>query len=159
MRKSITLIAAGLAAAAVTAGAAVAASNHPFAASYTGRVTERVVDDNVTGTVAGRNTAGLAGSTLAGVVKGSQANACSPLSGPGTIKSGKGNIKLTIVTSKSRACAVSEDDRNHINVSGQVKVTGGTGKYAGASGLLTIKGTYNRSTGTFSVKFSGSLKY
>ena len=159
MRRSVTLIAAGLVAAAVTAGAAVAASSHPFTASYSGRVTEKVVDDAVTGTVAGKNTAGLAASTLAGTVKGSQANACSPLSGPGMIKSGKGNIKLTIVTAKSRACAVSEDDRNHINVSGQVKVNGGTGKYAGATGLLTIKGQYNRSTGQFTVKFSGSLKY
>ena len=159
MRKPITLIAAGLVAAAVSSGAALAASPHAFTASYAGRVTERVVDDSVTGTVSGRNTAGLAASTLAGTVKGSQANACSPLSGPGMIKSGKGNIKLSIVTAKSRACAVSEDDRNHINVSGQVKVTGGTGKYAGAAGLLTIKGTYNRSTGQFTVKFSGSIKY
>jgi len=158
MRKVITLIAAGLVAAAISAGAAPAAT-HPFAASYSGRVTEKVVDNSVTGTVAGKNTAGLARSTLAGIVKGSQANACSPLSGPGKIKSGTSTIKLTIVTTKSRACAAGEDDRDHINVSGQVKVTGGTGKYAGASGLLTIKGTYNRSNGLFSVKFSGSLKY
>jgi hypothetical protein len=158
MRKAITLTAAGLMVAAVYAGAALAAT-HPFAASYSGRVTEKVVDDSVTGIVAGKNTAGLARSTLAGTVKGSQANACSPLTGPGTIKSGTSTIKLSIVTTKSRACAAGEDDRNHINVSGQVKVAGGTGKYAGASGLLTIKGTYNRSNGLFSVKFSGSLKY
>ena len=158
MRRSITLIAAGLVAAAVTAGAAFAASSHPFSASYGGRVTENVVDDSVTGTVSGRSTAGLA-STLAGTVKGSQANACSPLSGPGTIKAGRNTLKITIVTSKSRACAVSEDDRNHVNVSGKVKVNGGTGKYAHAAGLLTIKGTYNRSTGQFTAKFSGTIKY
>jgi hypothetical protein len=158
MRTSLTLIAAGLAAAALTAGAALAASTHPFSASYGGRVTEKVVDDNVTGTVSGKSTAGLK-STLAGTVKGSQANACSPLSGPGTIKAGTSTLKITIVTTKSRACAVSEDDRNHVNVSGQVKVNGGTGKYAKATGLLTIKGQYNRSTGQFTAKFSGSLKY
>lgn len=159
MRTFITLIAVGLVAAAITAGAALAATSHPFAASYSGRVTEKVVDDSVTGTVAGKNTAGLRASTLAGTVKGSQANQCSPLSGPGAIRTAKGNIKLTIVTTKSRACAASEDDRNHVNVSGQVKVNGGTGKYARATGLLTIKGTYNRSTGQFTVKFTGSLKY
>jgi hypothetical protein len=155
VRKSITLIAAVLVAAAIAAGAALAGT-HTFTASYSGRVTEKVVGDAVTATVAGKN----ATSRLAGTVHGSQAAACSPLNGPATLKFGtKGTIKLSIVSKKSRACAAGEDDRDHINVSGRVKVTGGTGKYAGATGLLTMKGLYNRGTGTFSVKFTGSLSY
>ena len=159
MRKSLTLIAAALVAAAISAGAALA-STHSFTAKYSGRVTEKVVDQSVTATVAGKGTGLIVkASTLRGTVRGSQANACSPLSGPGQIKSKAGTIKLTIVSSKSRGCAAGEDDKNHINVSGKVKVLGGTGKFKGAKGLLTMKGTYNRSSGLFSVKFSGSLKY
>jgi len=157
VRKAITLIAIAAVAAGISAGAALAATTalHPYKATFSGRVTEKVVGDLVSGTVAGTGSAG----TLAGTVKGSQANACSPLSGPGTIKSGKNTLKIQVITQKSRACAVSEDDKDHINVTGKVKVLGGTGKYARAGGVLAIKGTYNRSTGTFSVKFLGSIRY
>jgi hypothetical protein len=159
MPRSITLIAAGLVAAAVIAGAPWRRPAIPFTASYSGRVTEKVVDDSVTGTVAGRKHRRPRREHARRHGQGLAVQRVLAPERPGTIKSGKGNIKITIVTAKSRACAVSEDDRNHINVTGQVKVNGGTGKYAGASGLLTIKGQYNRSTGQFTVKFSGSLKY
>lgn len=161
MRRAITLIPAALAVAAIATGAALAATTHPFTASFSGRVTERVVDNAVTATATGKGTGTIIkASTISGTIKGSQANPpCSPMAGPGLIKSGLGTIKLSIVSSKSRGCSAGEDNKDFIYVSGQVKVVGGTGKFKAATGLLTMKGNYNRASGLFNVKFTGSLKY
>ena len=86
---------------------------------------------------------------------------CSPLSGPGTLKGPKGTLKLKLTNSPapSRACAAGQDDQNNISFSGSAKVTGGTGALKKAKGTLHYSGHYDRGTGAFNVKLTGTLKH
>ncbi len=135
-------------------------SNHKFTASYSGKVTEVVNGSAVTATPNGKGKGTLIGkSTLTGTVAATTANPpCSPLSGPGILKGAKGTLKITLLAG-SRACAAGEDDPNNISFSGSAKVTGGTGTLRKAKGTLRYSGHYNRGTGAFTVKLSGTLKY
>jgi len=98
----------------------------------------------------------IGASKIAGTGKGDASNPpCVPFSGPGTI-TGVG-AKLTFaVLRTSRGCAA-QDDQNNVTVTGQLKITGGTGKLARAHGTLKFTGKYNRGTGAFTVKLTGAL--
>ena len=66
---------------------------------------------------------------------------------------------MTVLNS-SQGCAASETDQNNISLRGWVKVQGGTGKYTRAKGKIHFTGHYNRSNGSFTVKFGpGTLTY
>ena len=107
---------------------------------------------------AGKGTAVGVGK-LSGVVKATTANPpCSPILGPGTISGLKGKLKVN-VTVPSRGCAAGEDDQDNITVSGTAKVTGGTLKFRKAKGSLHFSGHYDRKSGAFNVKLTGSLTY
>jgi hypothetical protein len=153
-----------LAAAAVYVGSAVGSSTKSitFSAKYSGKVTEVVNGNNVTGTPNGKGTATLIGKgTITGKVAGNTNAQCSPLTGPGTIKGSKGSLtfKLTNTPAPSRACAASQDDQNNISFSGSAKVTGATGALKKATGTLHYSGHYDRGTGAFNVKLTGTLKH
>jgi len=98
----------------------------------------------------------IGASKIPGTGKGDASNPpCVPFSGPGTI-TGVG-AKLTFaVLRTSRGCAA-QDDQNNVTVTGQLKITGGTGKLARAHGTLKFTGKYNRGTGAFTVKLTGAL--
>ena len=150
---------AALAVAAICVGTAIGSST-TFTASYKGKVTEVVNGTAVTATPKGTGKATLIGKgSLTGTVAADTSNPpCSPLSGPGTLKGSKGTLKLKLLTG-SRACAAGQDDQNDISFSGFAKVTGGTGKAKKASGKLHYSGHYDRGTGAFNVKLTGTLKY
>jgi hypothetical protein len=154
----VSLIAA-LAVAAVCVGSAVGSSTN-FTASYSGKVTESVNGNAVTATPKGNGKATLIGKgTMTGTVSGNTSNPpCSPLSGPGTLKGTKGTLTLKLLTG-SRACAAGQDDQNNISFSGSAKVTGGTGALKKARGTLRYSGHYDRGTGAFNVKLTGTLKH
>lgn len=154
----VSLIAV-LAVAAVYVGTAVGSSIN-FTATYKGKVTEVVKGNAVTATPKGTGKATLIGKgSLTGTVAGTTSNPpCSPLSGPGTLKGKKGTLKLKLLTG-SRACAAGSDDQNNISFSGMAKVTGGTGALKKASGKLHYSGHYDRGTGAFNVKLTGTLKH
>jgi len=154
----VSLIAV-LAAAAVFVGTAVGSSVN-FTATYKGHVSEKVVGSAVTATPKGTGKATLIGKgTLTGTVAGNTTNPpCSPLSGPGTLKGLHGTLKLKLLTG-SRACAAGQDDQNNISFSGKAKVTGGTGALKNARGTLGYVGHYDRGTGAFNVKLTGTLKH
>ena len=158
--RRIAVLAATLAFAALAAGTGLSKTS-PFAASYAGRVTEQVSGQDVTAIASGRGTGTLVrASTLAGVVQATTANPpCSPLSGPGTIKSSAGKLKLKIQPTLSRGCAASEEDQNDITFSGTAKVVGGTLKFKKARGTLHFSGHYDRTVGTFTTKLTGRLTY
>jgi hypothetical protein len=133
-----------------------------FTAKYKGKVTEVVNGSNVTGTPKGTGTATLIGKgSITGKVAGNTSQQCSPLSGPGVLKGKKGTLKIKLINSPapSRACAAAEDDKNNISFSGTAKVTGGTGALKKASGKLHFSGHYDRGTGAFNVKLTGTLKH
>ena len=148
---------------AVAAGLGVGAavgSGHSFTASYKGQVTEVVNGDAVTATPKGKGRATLIGrGTLTGTVNATTSNPpCSPLSGRGTLSGPNGKLKLKFLTG-SQACAAGQDDPNNISYSGFAKVIGATGDVKGALGKLHYSGHYQRDTGAFNVKLTGTLKY
>jgi hypothetical protein len=158
-RTVVVVCLAAFAAFTASALAAPATTTVAFKATFTGKATEKVSGQNVTATAKGSGTASVLGkSTIAGTVKGSTANPpCSPFSGPGTIKGSKGTLKVNVVN--SRGCAASESEQNSISLSGWVQVKGGTGKYAKAKAKIHFSGHYDRSSGAFNVKLTGSLTY
>jgi hypothetical protein len=148
-----------LAVAAVCVGTAIASST-TFTATYKGHVTEVVTGSAVKATPKGTGKATLIGKgSLKGSVAANTSNPpCSPLSGTGTLKGTHGTLKLKFLTG-SRACAAGQDDQNNISFAGKAKVTGGTAKAKRASGTLHYSGHYDRGTGAFNVKLTGTLKY
>jgi hypothetical protein len=149
----------GLAVAAVVAGNALAHSA-AFTASYSGIATEKVSGQIVTATAKGKGVATMVGkSTITGTVVATTANPpCSPFKGPGLIAGKLGKLKVNVLPT-SRGCAAGQDDQNNISLSGTAKVTGGTGKYRAAKGVLRFSGHYDRGSGAFTVKLRGTLKY
>ncbi len=61
-----------------------------------------------------------------------------------------------VVQPSSTGCA--GEDQNQITVSGAAKFMGGTGKFKLARGTFTFSGYYDRGTGAFTVKFTGTLR-
>ncbi len=149
----------------VVVGTAVAAAPKPktvaFKGAYAGKVTEKVDGQNVTALSLGVGAGTTVGKgKLTGAVAATTANPpCSPLNGTGAITGPKGKLKVTLVPATSKGCAASQDDQNNILVSGTAKVTGGTLKFRKAKGSLHFSGTYDRSSGAFSVKLTGKFTY
>jgi hypothetical protein len=148
----------GLALVAVLAASATAKTTK-FTATYAGTVTEKVAGQTVTANTKGTGTGTLIGkSTVSGIVTATTSDqACAPFGGPGTIVGTGGKMKVTVVN--SRGCAASQDAQDDISVAGFVAVKGGTGKWKAAKANLHYTGHYNRSTGAFTVKLTGTLKY
>ena len=157
-RIPLALVTLALAAVLVSSAAAATIS---FSGSYKGKVTEQVNGQVITavtigtgiGTVIGKGTVG--GKVVATTTADSP---CAPLKGPGTIKGAKGTFKLSIV-SGSRGCAASEEDKDNISIAGTAKVVGGTGKFIKARGTLRFTGHYNRTSGLFTLKLTGTVTY
>lgn len=141
-----------------------------FTASYAGTATTKVTGDQVDIAARATGLATLVGkSTLSGKgvgTKSGDAN-CVPFSGPGTIvTSTKPKLVLKfVVQPSSTGCA--GEDQNQVTVSGAGKFMGGTGKlkkgratylFTKARGTFTFNGYYDRGTGAFNVKFSGTLR-
>jgi len=131
----------------------------PFKATYSGQTTEKVSGQNINALAKGTGTATVLGrSTISGTVQGTTANPpCSPFAGPGVIRSAKGTLKVNVAN--ARGCAASEQDQNNISVSGTVKVKSGTGKLSKAKGSFHFSGRYDRQSGYFKVKLTGTLTY
>jgi hypothetical protein len=157
-RTAAVVSVAAFAAFTASALAAPATTTVAFKATYTGKATEKVSGQNVTATAKGTGTASVLGkSTITGTAKGSTAAQCSNIIGPGKIASTKGNLNVTLV--KATGCAASEQDRDNILLKGTVKVSGGTAKFKKAKGSIHFSGHYNRSSGAFNVKLTGTLTY
>ena len=71
----------------------------------------------------------------------------------------QGQAQAHVSCTASRGCAASEEDQQNISVSGTAKVTGGTLKFRKARGSLRFTGRYDRKSGVFNVKFTGTLTY
>ncbi len=158
LRAPVLLI-LGLALVAAFAASATAKTTK-FTATYAGTVTENVVGQKVTATTKGTGKGTLIGkSTVSGIVTATTTpdQACAPFGGPGTIVGTGGKMKVTVVN--SRGCAASQETKDDISVAGFVTVKGGTGKWKAAKANLHFTGRYNRASGAFTVKLTGTLKY
>jgi hypothetical protein len=148
-------------AAAVLVTAALAATTVakkvvPFTAKYTGTAVTKQTDNNVDITANGSGSGTLIGAgKVTGVGKGdSSVRPCVPFNGTGSMK-GPGGVITFRVNPGTAGCG--DDSGQLFSITGKATVTKATGKLALAKGILKMTGTYDRSSGAFSVKFSGSL--
>jgi hypothetical protein len=160
MRRLFTSLVA-LAVAALTlaavASSALPIKKVPFTASYSGQASTKVDGTTASISATGTGTASLIGAgkiTGAGTGDSSQ-QPCVPFGGTGSITGAKGMVAYKLTTGSS-GCG---DEGGHVfSVKGYATVTKATGKLLKAKGTLKFTGIYNRDDGTFSVKFTGTLK-
>jgi hypothetical protein len=159
--KKLSSTAVALAAAAVVTGAALAGTTAhkpiAFAASFTGNATtqssDNVVTINATGTGTGT---GLGAAKILGTGTGdSSKQPCVPFTGTGKMTGASGTLAFKVVPG-SAGCG--DEQGQTFSVSGHAVVLKGTGKaLVHAKGTLKFSGVYDRSSGAFSVKFTGKL--
>lgn len=124
------------------APAATGAKSVAFNATYKGDITMVWSSSDVKAT----EVSGTASDAPAGLAKfsatgGSAPQAqCAAINGSGTF--GSGADTLTFKTEKTTGCAANEAAPSAVSVSGTATITGGTGKYKGATGSLKITGSF-----------------
>ena len=106
---------------------------------------------NATGTGSNLGLAAMTG-------KGSSAPQaqCNPFQGSGVLAGGGNSLSVEFASS-SEACADSDAAPANVTIKGSATITGGTGKYAGASGTLKATGNFAIKTTTAGSKESSSL--
>jgi hypothetical protein len=156
-RISLVAVAVAALASAAVASAALPVKSVPFTAKYAGQASTKVDGNTATIAATGTGLATLIGKgkiTGAGTGDSSQ-QPCVPFGGLGSMTGVKGTISYKL-TSGASGCG---DDGGHVfTVSGHATVLKATGALAKAKGILKFTGIYNRDDGTFSVKFTGTLK-
>ncbi len=142
----------------VIASAAATATKKPiaFIGKYTGTATTQAADTTVTITATGSGAGTKIGS---GKVTGkgtgdSSVQPCVPFTGVGTMTGPKGTLTFK-VNPGSSGCG--DEAGQLFSVSGKATVLKGTGLLAKRKGTLKMSGTFDRSSGAFTVKFTGKL--
>jgi hypothetical protein len=138
------------------ASVALAAKSVPFTAKYTGTAVTKSTDDVVDITATGTGTGTLLGAgKITGVGTGdSSQRPCVPFTGTGMMRGAGGTIAFKVIP---QASGCGDDSGQLFSISGKATVVKATGKLLKAKGTLKMTGTYDRSSGAFSVKFSGTL--
>jgi hypothetical protein len=157
MRFRTAIAAVALAAAAALAPAALSASSHAFTATYRGTGSGQASGTHASGhaTAVGRGKL-IGNSTLAGSATGVFASAsCLTFRGAAVLKGRTGKIKLA--ASGVKVCP--PGPAAVVNFSGRARVTGGTGKFAGASGTVRYHGRYVQQDRSVTIVFNGSITY
>lgn len=126
---------------------ASSAASAPVAvnATYKGKMSalwsESSIDASVTGSSTANN-GGLSDLAGSGSYASQEGDKCITLAGEATLKGGSDSLKLEFVTPKSTACGKDADGPTSVEINGLAKITGGTGKYAGATGNLNVNGSF-----------------
>jgi hypothetical protein len=120
-----------------------------FKGAYAGTIALLWSSTGVTATSVAGHGAGTYGSnTMKGSGGGSAASTCNPFTGTGNLV-GPSGLKLSVVSStKSQACAVNAAAPSPVTVSGVAKIMSGTGKFKGATGTLSFKGSFSVQSST-----------
>jgi len=154
----IAVVAAFLAAVFALAPAAQSAgSSHAFSATYTGKGHGRVTRTGASGsaTAVGRGTP-IGRSTLSGSATGVfTSSSCLTFRGTAVLKRASGSIKLAARGVKICPPSVAAT----VGFSGTARVTGGTAKFAGATGTLRYSGRYVGQEGSLTITFKGHITY
>jgi hypothetical protein len=152
----VTLAVAALASAA--AASALPSKSVPFTAKYSGQASTKVDGNTANISATGTGIGTLIGKgTLTGTGTGdSSQQPCVPFGGLGKL-TGVASTTVTFkVITSSQGCG---DEGGHVfTLKGTATVLKATGKLAKAKGTLRFTGLYDRDGGTFSVKFTGTLK-
>jgi hypothetical protein len=127
-----------------------------FTARYTGLAVVKVTDDIADISANGAGTGVVIGaSKVTGIGKGNAAvQPCVPFTGTGTMSSPKAKLLFKVIPG-SQGCG--DEEGNFFSIVGRAVITKGTGKFLKARGNLKLTGTYDRSTGKFTVKFTGRI--
>ena len=157
----ISLVAAAVAAlVAAAAASALPAKSVPFAASYSGQASTKVDDATHIATIlangTGKGTLIGAGKLVGNGTGDSSQQPCVPFGGLGKMTGTAGTTISFKVLTTAQGCG---DEGGHVfSLKGYATVLKATGKLAKAKGTLKFTGVYDRDGGTFSVKFTGTLK-
>ena len=134
-------------------------------ATYSGKIATNWSDSDVQGTVTATGTGTTLGLTqLTGSGSSSPSGQDATISGAGTISDGTNTLKATFDPNAS-AHAKEGAAPTNVTISGNVIITGGTGKYAGATGTLKFTGGFpvaataagTKDTGALTLTISGSF--
>ena len=112
-------------------------------ATYTGKIATLWTDSSVTATtVTGTGTGTTLGLTqLTGTGSSSPSSQCDSINGTGTISDGTNTLKASFDPA-SQGCAKESAAPTIVNITGNAIISGGTGKYAGATGTLKFTGSF-----------------
>ena len=126
-------------------------------ATYTGKISSLWSDSDVQATVTATGTGTTLGLTqLTGSGSSAPSGQDAGISGAGSISDGTNTLKANFDPS---ATAHAKDGAapTSVAISGNMIITGGTGKYAGATGTLKFTGTFPVSATAAGTKDSGAL--
>ena len=141
------------------AGTSTSAKLVAFKGSYAGRAIVRTTgSDSANLAATGKGTGTLIGaSTLVGTGVGLNSEPCPVFSGKGTLTAAKGGAKIyfTVAPGATSCAGATESDPSALK--GTAKVTGGTGVFKKARGMLKLTGTYSRATGKYAMTLAGPL--
>ena len=113
--------------------------------------------------VTGKGTGNVLGLTdLSGTAAAAPAGLCDSFDAKGSIGGGGNTLNVAFDTS-AKGCAEDESAPTTIKITGNAQITGGTGKYAGATGTLKVSGVFSvkggaKETAAFTMDVSGSIK-
>ena len=113
--------------------------------------------------VTGKGTGNILGLTdLSGTASAAPAGLCDSFDAKGSIGGGGNTLTVAFDTS-AKGCAEDESAPTTIKITGNAQITGGTGKYAGATGTLKVSGVFSvkggaKETAAFTMDVSGSIK-
>jgi hypothetical protein len=142
----------------------VAGATVPFSGTYKGKLSIVWGDTylQVTG-VNGSGTGNVLGLTdMSGTASAAPAGLCDTFDAKGSIAGGGSSLNLTF-DSSAKGCAEDESAPTTIKITGIATITGGTGKYVGATGTLKVTGTFSVKGGSkedaaFTMDVSGNIK-
>jgi hypothetical protein len=113
--------------------------------------------------VTGKGTGNVLGLTdMSGTATAAPAGLCDSFDAKGSIGGGGNTINVLFDTS-AKGCAEDESAPTTIKITGNAQITGGTGKYAGATGTLKVSGVFSvkggaKETAAFTMDVSGNIK-
>lgn len=121
-----------------------------FSGTYKGKMAILWSDSDVRATsVTGSGTGNIFGlDELTGSGSSAPADQCAGINGSGVLSGGGNTLKVSF-DSSAKGCAEDAAAPTVVNISGNALITGGTGKYAGATGTLKV-------TGSFAIKSSAA---
>lgn len=142
----------------------VAGATVAFSGTYKGKLSIVWGDTylQVTG-VNGTGTGNVLGLTdMSGTASAAPAGLCDTFDAKGSIAGGGSSLNVSF-DSSAKGCAEDESAPTTIKITGTATITGGTGKYMGATGVLKVTGTFNVKGGSkedaaFTMDVSGNIK-
>jgi len=114
-----------------------------FSGTYKGKMSVLWADTGVqaTSVTASGTGANLGLDALTGSGSSSPQNQCDSLDGAGVLTGGGNTLKVSF-DSNAKGCAADGAAPTTVTITGTASITGGTGKYAGATGTLKVTGSF-----------------